>query len=145
MAAPTPAQIQELKKHAHDTKVADILASNIICTVIAYTAVALRFGSRRIVRIERKADDWLIVVATVGSGRQKPKILSSKMTFPLVLLYGLHNGVCCSHQIRRRKAHNPGDRPQSPRRGRCKDRNTSPNGLSEFILIRIEKFHRRSQ
>ncbi len=51
------------QEHIRDSKVADILASNIITLVAAYIAVGLRFLSRRTAKTEYKADDWLIVPA----------------------------------------------------------------------------------
>ena len=63
---PTPAEILYMKEHINDTKVPGILASNIVCLCIAFSAVSLRFISRRLVRAEFKIDDWMIVLALVG-------------------------------------------------------------------------------
>jgi len=59
---PTPSELLS-QEHIRDSKVADILASNIITLVAAYIAVGLRFLSRRTAKTEYKADDWLIVPA----------------------------------------------------------------------------------
>lgn len=60
---PTPSEFLYQQEHIHESKVANILASNIITLVAAYIAVGLRFLSRRTAEIEYKADDWLIVSA----------------------------------------------------------------------------------
>jgi len=57
---PTPS---ELLYHICESKVTNILASNIITLVAAYITVGLRFLSRRTAKIEYNADDCLIVPA----------------------------------------------------------------------------------
>ncbi len=66
MGLPTPAEIQYMSAHINDSKVGQILATNIACTLIALLAITLRFGSRRLIKADRKADDWLIIIALVG-------------------------------------------------------------------------------
>ena len=60
---PTPAEILYQEKHASDTQVPNIIATNAICFPIACTAVTLRFLSRRRSKIRYEADDWFIVLA----------------------------------------------------------------------------------
>lgn len=66
MAAPSPAEIHYQMEHIHESKVADIIASHVICFVLACIAVVLRFTSRRIGKNAIKADDWFIVAALVS-------------------------------------------------------------------------------
>ena len=66
MGLPTPAEIQYMKVHINDSKVSQILATNIACTLIALLAITLRFASRRLIKADRKADDWFVVIALVG-------------------------------------------------------------------------------
>jgi len=60
---PTPSELLYQQKHIRESKVTNILASNIITLVAAYITVGLRFLSRRTAKIEYKADDCLIVPA----------------------------------------------------------------------------------
>ncbi len=59
---PTPAEIQYQEKHAFDTQVPNIIATNAICFPIACTTVLLRFLSRRMSKIRYEADDWLVIL-----------------------------------------------------------------------------------
>ena len=71
MAAPSPAEIQYQKAHIHENKAPDIIASHVICFVLACIAVTLRFIARRIKKAPIKADDWFIVVALVSKADSK--------------------------------------------------------------------------
>ncbi|KAF6226425.1 hypothetical protein HO133_009291 [Letharia lupina] len=53
------------KAHLSDNKKAEIIAPTVIFLAIAYTAVFLRYKSRRIARITLKADDWCIGLALI--------------------------------------------------------------------------------
>lgn len=64
--SPTPADMQYMQEHINDSKVGDIIAVNVTGICIAILAVSLRFLSRRLVRTEMKADDFMIVVALVS-------------------------------------------------------------------------------
>ncbi len=66
MVYPMPAEIQYMQEHINDSKVGQILATNTACSVIALLAVILRFTSRRLMKADRGADDWLIIIALVG-------------------------------------------------------------------------------
>ena len=66
MTTPSPAEIHWQKEHIHDNKGPDIIASHVICFVLACIAVTLRFISRRLVKNAIQADDWFIVAALVS-------------------------------------------------------------------------------
>ncbi len=51
--------------HIHDSKRTSVIIAYVICYIISFSAVAMRFISRRIGRIPYKADDWSILVAQV--------------------------------------------------------------------------------
>ncbi|KAF6237601.1 hypothetical protein HO173_004491 [Letharia columbiana] len=53
------------KAHLSDNKKAEIIAPTVIFLAIAYTAVFLRYKSRRIARITLEADDWCIGLALI--------------------------------------------------------------------------------
>lgn len=55
-----------MEEHINDSKVGDIIAVNVTGLCIAIFAVFLRFLSRRLVRTEIKADDFMVVVALVS-------------------------------------------------------------------------------
>ena len=52
--------------HVNDSKRKSIAAAYIISYLISFSAVIMRFISRRIGRIPYHSDDWSIVVALVG-------------------------------------------------------------------------------
>ena len=62
---PTSAELQYQRDHIEDTRVPGLIASNVVCLVIATTAVALRFLCRQMGRIKYEYDDWLILAALV--------------------------------------------------------------------------------
>jgi hypothetical protein len=62
----TPEEIQYMKEHISDNKVAGIITANVICIVAAYIAVALRLYARRLAGIRLGGDDWWIITALVG-------------------------------------------------------------------------------
>ena len=61
---PEPAQDQ--LAHVNDSKRNSMAAAYIISYLISFSAVAMRFISRRIGQISYHSDDWSIVVALVG-------------------------------------------------------------------------------
>ena len=66
-AAAMAASLQYQKEHISDSKVPMIMASAIAWFVITYTAVAMRFISRRLSRTILKWDDWCILISLVSS------------------------------------------------------------------------------
>ena len=58
---PLPQDIAYQMAHYQDSKVPKLLATGILCPVIAFTAVILRFTARRISQTPLKADDWTIL------------------------------------------------------------------------------------
>ncbi|KAL2038022.1 hypothetical protein N7G274_009242 [Stereocaulon virgatum] len=60
MATPSAAEITYQETHLGDDRRATIIVPNVVFIVAAMVAVILRFESRRIARIELKADDWWI-------------------------------------------------------------------------------------
>lgn len=66
MTAPSPAEIHYQMEHIHESKASNIIASHVICFVLACIAVVLRFISRRIGKNAIQADDWFIVAALVS-------------------------------------------------------------------------------
>ena len=67
-----PAEAQYQLDHINDSRVKDLLSSQIACFAPATIAVILRFVSRRVSKIAIKADDWMIVVALVRSSHNEP-------------------------------------------------------------------------
>ena len=65
MATPTAAQIQYMQEHINDSLVPNLIAANVICSVVSLVAVVARFVARRLIRAPYKWDDWLIVLAWV--------------------------------------------------------------------------------
>ena len=51
--------------HFHDNEKAEIIAPTAIFLTIAYTAVLLRYKSRRLARLTLEADDWCIGIGLV--------------------------------------------------------------------------------
>ena len=62
---PLPQDIAYQKAHIQDTKVPKLLATGVLCPVIAYAAVILRFWARRISSTPLKADDYSILGSLV--------------------------------------------------------------------------------
>ena len=60
-----PAEAQYQLEHINETRVSALVSSHIICLVIAYIAVFLRFLSRRINNARHKLDDWLMLLGLV--------------------------------------------------------------------------------
>ena len=54
-------------QHVQDTRVPGLISSAVICLTLAYTAVALRFLSRRLGHVKLGNDDWCTLVALVRS------------------------------------------------------------------------------
>ena len=61
----TPAQIQYEVQHEGDNAAPRMLASYIICMILAYVAVALRFYSRCLSSSKIYDTDYMIIVALV--------------------------------------------------------------------------------
>ena len=59
--------------HTEDTRVDRIIGSAIVCLVIAYSSVLLRFLARRIGRSSLQADDWWMLASLV-SERARRKV-----------------------------------------------------------------------
>ena len=66
MSQLTSSQIQYEMEHETDNAAPRMLASYIVCLVLAYIAVALRFLSRRISKSQINDSDYVIVAATVS-------------------------------------------------------------------------------
>ncbi|KAL8824018.1 MAG: hypothetical protein Q9170_008272 [Blastenia crenularia] len=60
---PTASDIEYMEAHVKDTEIRGMIAVSMFGICIVVVAVALRFMSRRVVRAEIKADDWIIVLA----------------------------------------------------------------------------------
>lgn len=65
MGSLSPAELQYQEAHKDETIQPNFIASLVICTVLAYTAVALRLVARRRQRAHLGADDWWIIGALV--------------------------------------------------------------------------------
>lgn len=65
MATLSPAEIKQLEAHKTDTQQPNMIATLIICAILAYTAVALRLLARHKQKVNLGADDWWIVGALV--------------------------------------------------------------------------------
>ena len=61
MPTPSVAVIAYQEAHLGDDRRAAVIAPNVVFTIAAIVAVALRFESRRIAKTEIKADDWWIL------------------------------------------------------------------------------------
>lgn len=62
---PSPLEIAWMKAHAADTRVPDMIAATVICSVASTAFVVLRFISRRMACIKPRLNDWLLVVSLV--------------------------------------------------------------------------------
>ena len=62
---PSPAEISYEQQHVDESKVANLIVSDVVCFTLAVVAVCMRLASRRIARIKFMADDWLIIGALV--------------------------------------------------------------------------------
>jgi len=65
MATSSPAEMQQLEAHKTDTQQPNIIAALIVCSILAYTAVALRLFARHKQKVNLGADDWWIMGALV--------------------------------------------------------------------------------
>lgn len=52
--------------HISDNKKTEIIAPSVIFLIIAYTALFLRYKSRRVSRLKLEADDWCVGLSLVG-------------------------------------------------------------------------------
>ena len=62
----TPEEIQYQEANAQETAVPRLIAVFIICYVISYVSIILRFISRRLSNTQLRADDWLMLISTVS-------------------------------------------------------------------------------
>ena len=62
---PTPELIEYFLAHLDDNKKNEIIAVYVPCLFFAYTAVILRFVSRRLIKTSYQWDDWTIVIGLV--------------------------------------------------------------------------------
>lgn len=84
MANSTAERMQYMQAHIDDSRQPKLLATLIICVVLAYVAVTLRFVARHKVRASIGADDVWIIIALVGEpGQQDPSRQSSMISADL--------------------------------------------------------------
>ena len=55
-----------LEVYIEETKVNRIIASSIVCLVIAYASVSFRLAAKRLSRTSLQADDWWILASLVS-------------------------------------------------------------------------------
>ena len=67
--------------HTEDTRVKRLVGSAIVCLVIAYISVLLRFLARRIGRSTLQADDWWMLASLVGQGACYERACTLTRTF----------------------------------------------------------------
>lgn len=65
MAKLSSSDIHYQLEHLHDSKIPLLLVSQIICFVLAVTAVILRLVSRRLNKASIQSDDYMILIALV--------------------------------------------------------------------------------
>ena len=70
MVSLSPSDVQYQKAHIDDEISAEIIVACAVCLTAAYSAVFLRFVSRRTSKTSLEADDYFIVTALVGSACQ---------------------------------------------------------------------------
>ena len=75
--APPPVEAHYQLDHINESRVKDVLSSQIACFALATVAVILRFVSRRLSKTAIKADHWMTVhwmtvVALVRSSHNEP-------------------------------------------------------------------------
>lgn len=58
-------ELQYERAHITDNATDSIIAANVICSVIAGTAVSLRLISRRLKRLSLGVDDYMAILALV--------------------------------------------------------------------------------
>ena len=100
----TPEQIEYQESHAAETAVPRLIAVFIICYVISYISVVLRFISRRLSRTELGTDDWLMLasaVSRISIGSVVNLTLISQFT---ALHYSIPFTQCISDSDRPREA-----------------------------------------
>lgn len=61
----SPSDIQYQLDHLHDSRVHELLVAQIICFVLAVTAVILRLASRRLSKVPVQFDDYMTLMALV--------------------------------------------------------------------------------
>ena len=66
MSTLSPTEVQYQLAHSSDSKVARVIATNVICLALSWIAVTLRMVSRRLIHNQLKADDWFAILALVG-------------------------------------------------------------------------------
>ena len=70
MADPRKSAHAYQEAHLSDNEQTEIIAPTVIFLAIAYTAVFLRYKSRRVSRLKLEADDWCIGLGLVRKFRQ---------------------------------------------------------------------------
>ena len=65
LVTPSPATLLFEQQHVTDDRSANLVAANVVCVTLAFIAVCMRFVSRRMAKIEYKADDWLALSGLV--------------------------------------------------------------------------------
>ena len=63
----SPSDIQYQRAHASEDKSKGVVVGCVICTVVSYIAVLLRFVSRRLSKTAIKSDDAMMILTLVGS------------------------------------------------------------------------------
>ena len=70
---PDAGQIEYMEVHKGDDLRRAVITADSLCVVAAYTGVAMRMISRRLVRAGYKADDWLILAGLVSIECQRTR------------------------------------------------------------------------
>ena len=70
---PNAGQIEYMEVHKGDDLRRAVITADTLCGVAAYTGVAMRMISRRLVRAGYKADDWLILGGLVNTPCQRTR------------------------------------------------------------------------
>ena len=61
----SPEEIAYQEANINDDRQPEFIIASVICLTAAYTAVALRFFARRLVKAGLQIDDWVILTALV--------------------------------------------------------------------------------
>ncbi|KAK3167196.1 hypothetical protein OEA41_010322 [Lepraria neglecta] len=95
---PTAAELQDQRDHINETLVPSLVASNTVCLILAYIAVALRFLCRRMTRVKYEYDDWFIVA---GLTLLAVEVIYQAATFSIKasILYLYHRVFFVSHRF----------------------------------------------
>lgn len=77
----SPSDIQYQLEHSHESRVHVLLVSQIICFVLAVTAVILRLVSRRLIKAPIQSDDYMILMALVTKKPSQFPCLRMMLTY----------------------------------------------------------------